>query len=204
MEFDEVIKKRRSIRKYQAKKVELSKISQIIDAARLAPSSGNLQNWSFVVVEKQDKKNELAVAALQQFWMQNPTLIIVCSRLGNIRKHYQTRGEMLYSIQNCAAAIENMLLKAAELGLGSCWVGAFDENAAKRILKIPDEIRVQAIVTVGYSAEKNEAPPRYRLGDLTHFEQWGKSRDDSLWPIKKHTKEEKKDKKGFLGFFKKE
>lgn len=202
METIDAIRGRRSIRKYLNKPVEWWKLAEVLDAGKYAPSSGNLQNWSFIVVEDIERKKAISEFSLQQYWMAEGTFIVVCSRMDMIKQYYDVRGEMLYSIQNCAACIQNMLLRAYDLGLGSCWVSAFDEDAVKRILKIEGDIRVQTIVIVGYSDQKVEMPARHELRELCYFEEWGLSKDDSIWPLAKH-KAVEKSKKGLKGLFKK-
>lgn len=174
MELQDAIKNRRSIRKFLSIPVEWSKICAMLDAARLAPSAGNVQDWRFIVVTERDRISKLADAALgQKFIEQAPVVIVVCSDLDYINKHYGERGEELYSIQNCAAAIQNMFLTATELGLGTCWVGAFDENAVNRILTIPETVKPMAILPIGYPDEKPRAPHRYPSTDVVYFEKYG-------------------------------
>src|SRR3990167_6576945 len=146
MELDKCITNRRSIRSYLPKDVGLNKIMDIIESASYAPSAGNIQNWSFIVVKDKKRKTDIAVACLKQYWMIDaPIHVIVCNKLEKIKRFYGSKGELVYSSQACAAAIENMLLKSYDLGLGSCWIGAFDENALKRILKVPDDVKIEAI-----------------------------------------------------------
>mgnify|MGYP001562260158 CR=1 FL=1 len=202
MQLDDILIKRSSIRNYSNKKVSNELIAEIIHAGTLAPSSGNLQNWVFIVVQDEDKKTEVANAALKQYWLiKAPVLIIVCANLENISRFYSKRGELLYSIQNCAACIENMLLKATDLGLGSCWIGAFDENALSRILKLPDPIRAQAIISIGYAAESPSTKKRYPLQNLTFFEEYGGKKQEFL-PLRKHFHPEKEAKEAKYGLLK--
>ena len=187
MQFDEVIQKRASSRTYNDKEVAWEDLTAVLNAARMAPSSGNLQNWSFVIVKNQEHKQELSNAAMNQAWIsQAPLLIVVCSRNENIKRHYGEKGEKLYAIQNCAAAINNILLKATDMGLASCWINAFDEQAIKRILKIPESVSPQAIISMGYSDEKTEKLKRYDLDLLVHFEVWEGKQSEGLFPLKKH------------------
>jgi nitroreductase len=190
MEIKEAIRTRRSIRRYLKKPVDDKLIAEILDTARFTPSSGNIQNWRFIVVKDTEKIKELTIAALNQSWMnQAPVHIIVCNDLTNIKRLYKERGEKLYSIQNCAAAVQNILLAAYSLGIGSCWVGAFDKEGVKRILKIPDGIEPEAIITLGYSFDKIfQIPHRHELHELTFFEEWGnKEKDFGISPASKHT-----------------
>jgi len=174
MDFEEVLNNRRSIRLYKKKLVERDKIYQIINAASLAPSAGNLQSWNFILVDDIDVKNQIVTAAMQQDWILNAQIIVVCSRPSNTKRFYGTRGEVLYTVQDCAAAIQNMLLEASNLGLGSCWIGAFEENALSRILKLPEEVRPQAIITIGYSDESPVIPKRYAIESLVFHDEYGK------------------------------
>jgi nitroreductase len=187
MQFDDVIQKRASYRTYNNKEVAWEDLTAVLNAARMAPSSGNLQNWSFVIVKNQEAKQELSNAAMNQAWIsQAPLLIVVCSRNENIKRHYGEKGEKLYAVQNCAAAINNILLKATDIGLASCWINAFDEQAIKRILKIPESVSPQAIVSIGYSDDKTEKLKRYDLDLLVHFEVWEGKQSEGLFPLKKH------------------
>lgn len=160
METLDCISLRRSVRKYKPDTVAWDLIGQIMIAARDAPSSGNLQNWQFIIVEDQDSRNSIAEACLRQMWMcEAPVFIVVCADVDKATQFYGIRGDKLYSIQNCAAAVQNILLAATDLGLGSCWVGAFDEEKIKDILGIPEHIRPQAVVTIGYPDERPRDPP---------------------------------------------
>src|SRR3989344_3420110 len=169
----DLIKSRRSITKYQPRAVEWDYISRIIDAARHAPSCGNLQNWKFVIVLDPAKRKALAEAALEQYWMMSaPVHIIVCAEQDKAERYYGVRGERLYTVQNCAAAIENILLEAHSLGLGACWIGAFDEEMVKRTIRAEDFVRPQAIITIGYPAEIPPKPPKHPLNVVTFFDSW--------------------------------
>jgi len=136
MDVLECIKTRRSIRKFLDVPVEWEKVTQIVDAARCAPSAGNLQNWKFIVVLNEDKRKSIAEACVHQLWMgKAPVHIIVCAEPERAKRFYGIRGERLYTIQNCGAAIENALLTAHSIGLAACWVGAFDEDMVKMMVQ---------------------------------------------------------------------
>lgn len=174
MDLFEAITKRRSIRKYQKKEVEWYKIAEMIEAARYAPSAGNLQDWRFIVVRERSNIIALASAAYEQHWMESaPACIVVCSDLRNTERLYGIRGTRLYTIQNASAAVENMLLTAQANGLGTCWVGAFNEDEISGIFHLPPFIRPQAIVTLGYAEEKPKEPLKTGLETITYFESWG-------------------------------
>ena len=181
MEVSECIKTRRSIRKYQNTPVPWDLVAKVVDAGRLAPSAGNLQNWKFIVVLDEGKRGQLAEACLHQMWMAKaPVHIVIVSEPEVSERFYGARGDRLYSVQNCALAAENMLLQAHNLGLGGCWVGAFDENMVSRVVGLPAkmEVRPQAVITLGYPAEKPAEPAKYPLENVTYLEGWrGKIRD---------------------------
>ncbi|MBU0628264.1 MAG: nitroreductase family protein [Nanoarchaeota archaeon] len=173
METLECIRTRRSIRKYKDKDVEWDKVVQILDAGRFAPSAGNIQNWKFVAVREEGVRKKLAQAAFDQQWMEEvPVHIVIAGEPEKADRFYGSRGERLYTIQNCAAVIENMMLAANDLGLGSCWIGAFDEYKVKRAVGIPDDVSVQAILTIGYADEKPEMPSRKALEHIVYLDRW--------------------------------
>jgi nitroreductase len=187
MDVLEAIATRRSIRKYLDVPVEWDKVGQILEAGRLAPSAGNLQDWRFVVVTKDEARKKIAESALGQNWIETaPVHIVIFSLTDKIKIHYGMRGERLYSIQDCAACATYMMLAAHELGLGSCWIGAFDENKVQQLLKMPDNCRPQLILTIGYADEKPAMPPRYKIDNLVFLERFGglgkvKDLDTVLW-----------------------
>ncbi|MEM2105280.1 MAG: nitroreductase family protein [Candidatus Bathyarchaeia archaeon] len=171
MDVLEAIKGRRSIRAFESRNVPDELVEKLIDAARWAPSAGNIQPWEFVVVRKPEIKKMLAEAALNQSFIEEaPVVIVVCANENRSMHGYGVRGKTLYCIQDTAAAIQNIHLTAYSLGLGTCWVGAFKEEKAKEILKAPQGIRPVAIIPVGYPAET--PPPRNRrpTSQIVHYE----------------------------------
>lgn len=174
METLECIEKRRSVRNFSDLPVEWEKVGNILRAAQLAPSSGNVQDVKFVVVTDKTKRAAMANAALKQHWIANaPVIIIVYSESKPTKRFYGLRGEKLYTIQNCAAAAENILLAATEQGLASCWIGAFDETMVNNVLGAPDSVRPQVIIPIGYTDEEPKAPSKYKLVDMVFINSWG-------------------------------
>jgi len=172
MEFIEVIKGRRSIRKFKDQPVEKELIGQLLDAAQMAPSAGNLQARDFIVILDKTTKQKLAKAAMgQSFIEQAPVAIVVIANIERSSRIYRSRGE-LYAIQDASAGIENMLLAAHSLGLGTCWVGAFDEEKVTELLGIPNKTKPVAVIPLGYPDEKPSAPPRMVPERLVHWEKW--------------------------------
>ena len=171
MDLFEAIKSRRSIRAYTRENVSKEEVEKLIDAARWAPSAGNIQPWEFVVVRDVGIKQKLAVAALDQTFIEEaPVVIVVCADEAQSGGGYGSRGVTLYCIQDTAAATQNILLGAHALGLSTCWIGAFQEELVKRALNTPQNIRPVAIIPVGYAAEKPEAPTRRSLKEIVHCE----------------------------------
>ncbi len=179
----DLIKGRRNIKRFLPKFVSWENISKILDAARHAPSSGNIQNWKFVVVFEEEQKQALAKAAYEQYEIaMGAVLVVVCSEPEKVERYYGMRGERLYSIQNCAAAIQNMLLEAHSLGLGGTWIGAFEEDQVRELCKIPDSARPQAIIAIGHPAETPPKPPKYPLETVVYFHKWrNKMRDPAKY-----------------------
>ena len=174
MDVIDCIKSRRSIRKFKKKAVSDDIINKTLEAATYAPSSGNLQNWEFIIIKKQEAKNKLAeIALVQDFIAEAPVVIVVCSNQNRISPYGQ-RGRNLYSIQNTAAAIQNLLLTAWSFGIGSCWVGAFDENELSKFLELPKHIIPVAIIPLGYPDEKPVMPRRIPQKDFIWLEKYGR------------------------------
>jgi nitroreductase len=170
MELSEAIKGRRSIRAFKQQDVPEETVEKLIDAARHAPSAGNIQPWEFVIARKQDTKKKLAQAAYQAFVEEAPLVIVVCANENSSSSGYGKRGKTLYCIQDTAAATQNILLTAYSLGLGTCWVGAFNEDEAKKALQAPDGIRPVAIIPVGYPNRTPSQRGRRPLNQIVHHE----------------------------------
>jgi len=171
MDIFECIKGRRSIRAFTSDPVKEEDLKKILEAAIHAPSAGNLQSWEFVIVRDKDRKLQLARAALNQtFIAEAPVVIVVCANLTRSGRIYGERGRTLYCIQDTAAAIQNILLTAYALGYGTCWVGAFREEAASKILKLPPDVRPVAIIPIGRPAERPAPRPRMPLNKVVHYE----------------------------------
>jgi len=173
MDVLEAIKGRRSIRSFKSDKVSAQLVEILVDAAQQAPSAGNVQPWEFIIIREPKTKKELVHAALDQtFIAEAPVIIVVCANEKLAAKRYGTRGRTLYCVQDTAAAIQNILLAAYSLGLGTCWIGAFDEEETREILRIPQDVRPVAIVPVGYPAESPYPRTRRPSSQLVHHERF--------------------------------
>ena len=170
MELAEAIRRRRSIRKYLPRKIENDKLDRVLEAGRLAPSARNLQEWKFIVVRDDGRRKRLAEAAKgQTFVGEAPVVIAACA---TITDYVMTCGQLTYPI-DLAIAVEHMVLAAAAEGLGTCWIGAFYEEEVKKVLSIPPEIRVVALLPMGYPDESPAPRPRKEIDDIVAFETWG-------------------------------
>ncbi|MEQ8187761.1 MAG: nitroreductase family protein [Candidatus Eremiobacterota bacterium] len=170
MELFEAIRKRRSIRQFTSEYVPDDYVNKILEAAILAPSAGNLQSWYFIVVRNKTLIENLAMAAWNQECVRNASLlIVVCCDTGRIAP-YGKRGTELFTLHDTGAAIENMLLASTALGLGSVWVGAFDEVEAAELLGLNwNEFRPVAIIPTGFPAEEPSMPSRRSLSETAEY-----------------------------------
>ncbi|HLG24124.1 MAG TPA: nitroreductase family protein [Candidatus Nanoarchaeia archaeon] len=173
MDVAACIRSRRSVRKYKPVDIPWDNVVQILESGRHAPFAGNIQNCKFIVCKNEDKRVAIAEACSKQYWMQDaPIHIVIVAEPEKSERYYGTRGSRLYTIQGAAAVIQNMLLTAHSLGLGACWVGAFDEEEIRRLCNLPEHVNVQGIITIGHAAETPEPPPKYRIEHTMFFEKW--------------------------------
>lgn len=164
------ILERRCVRKFESTPVPSATIGRILEAAQHAPSAGNIQPWEFYVVIRQDLRNQLAEAALnQKSLMEAPVVIVVCANPGLSGERYGARGEQLYYLQDTAAAVQNILLAATGYGLGSCWVGAFKEEKVTQILNLSASLRPVAMIPLGYADAPNTVPSRRAIDEIVHI-----------------------------------
>lgn len=169
MSLLDIIKNRRSIRKFQNKKISEDMVDKLVEALIWAPSAGNLQSRKFYFVFDRKIKEKLAKAALDQEFIAQAPLVVVGCTSDKIEWKYGERGKKLYTICDTAMAIQNMMLLAYDLVLGSCPVGAFVEEEVSKILNIPKGLHPILIVPVGYPAETPAAPPRVSKAEATEF-----------------------------------
>lgn len=166
MNVFETIEARRSVRAYQARAVEEDKLRSILAAMNRAPSAGNCQAYQVYLVREPALKRQLAEASLEQaFVAQAPVVLVFCTDPARAAR-YGKRGENLYCLQDAAVAVAYAQLAATALGLGTCWVGAFNEDAVAAALRLPPAHRPVAILPIGYPAENPPPTPRRTLTDL--------------------------------------
>jgi len=174
MDIFQVIRDRRSIRKYKETPVEREKVEQVLDAARLAPSWKNMQCWRFLVLTDSEKKEAMLSAFAddnpgKKAFLQAPVAIVVCA---NPAESDLSHG-IEYFVADAAIAFEHLCLAAHALGLGTCWMGLFDEAVIKNALDIPASIRVVGVTPLGYPDQEPKPRPRKELSEIVSFDRWG-------------------------------
>jgi nitroreductase len=173
MDISDAITKRRSIRSYKKQELPQATIEKFLEAAKQAPSAGNVQPWAFVVASSQKTKQELSMAAYGQKSLEEASIVIVvCADEKRAAESYGTRGKILYCLQDTAAAIQNIILTACSLGLGSCWIGAFKEDEIRKVIVAPEEMRPVALIPIGYPNEAPSARDRRPLNEIMYKEKF--------------------------------
>jgi nitroreductase len=167
MSVHAVITSRRSIRAYTNAPIEDEKLELVLEAARLSPSARNRQEWKFIVAKDAATRRKLGAASGDRQWVADaPVIVIACA----------TEAEYVMSCGQLAGTVDTsiafafLVLQAHELGLGTCWLGAFNEAEVKAILGIPQHVRVVAMTPLGYPAESPEAKPRKSLAEIVAWE----------------------------------
>jgi nitroreductase len=155
MDVFEAVQRRRSVRAYYSTPIPDEKLKKILEAARLAPSAGNIQPWHFIVVTDAEKRRKLAQGRFAKFLSEAPIVIVGCGNQNASPNWY---------IVDVAIATQNMVLTATSEGLGTCWIGSFNEDQIKEMLKIPENFMVIALLAVGYPRKKLDI-----LGKVLHF-----------------------------------
>lgn len=169
MDVFTAIRERRSVRAYKDIDIEDAKLKKILEAARLSPSASNRQEWKFIVVKNKETKAKLAHAAFgQSFMAEAPVIIVACATETN---SIMGCGQPTYTV-DVSIACAYMILQAYELGLGTCWLGAFKENEVKKILKIPDKVRVVTMTPVGYPDQGLSPKSRKSLDQIVCSERY--------------------------------
>jgi len=172
MDCLEALKGRRSIRSYKNDLVKEDDILTILEAARMAPSAGNLQPCSFVVVRDPATREQIRTAAFNQELLATAPLIIVVCVEPERSSYYGERGMNYYCMLDGANATQNILLAAYALGYGSCWMGGFNEAGVKAAINLPDNMRVVSLVPLGVPDENPPGPPRRELNEIVRWERW--------------------------------
>ena len=170
MDVFEAIKTRRSIRNYKKRRIGKKKLKKVLEAARLAPSAKNYQPWIFILVSDSKVREKLRLAYDKDWFISAPVIIVACAipEKAWIRRD----GEEYWKV-DIAIAMQNLVLAAWEEGLGTCWIADFSEDDAKRILRIPEDMRVVAMTSLGYPAfTKGPVKNRFPLEEVVRYEKW--------------------------------
>jgi nitroreductase len=172
MDVHKAIETRRSVRSYLSKPIPPEVISRILEAGRLSPSAVNRQPWHFVVVTDQARRNKLAEGPYAKFLTESPVVIVgLADRVRAPKWH----------VVDATIALQDMVLAATEEGLGTCWVGSFNEESVRSLLEVPDTYSIVAMISLGYSKEKEssvqtlpKAKNRRPMSEIASFETFGK------------------------------
>jgi len=169
MDVFTAISQRRSVRAYKDTDIGEDELKRILEAARLSPSSSNRQEWKFIVVKNKETRKKLANAAFgQSFIGEAPVVLVACATES---KAIMACGQPAYTV-DVSIACAFMILQAYELGLGTCWIGAFKEDEVKEILKIPEHVRVVAMTPLGYPNQPLSQKSRKGLDQIVCFEKY--------------------------------
>jgi len=196
MELTDVIKQRRSIRKFKKDPIPDEFIEELLDAARLAPSGSNIQPWRFVVVKSEEVRKKLDEVTPYKFALKAPVLFVCCSDLSALENRPKRVTELLetgaftdvemdnpdsgkykggvgesisvkgYLAMNVGIAIEHIVLRATDLGLGTCWIGRVDGEKTKKILGLSDDLQVMMLLPIGYPAQDPTQRPRFSKEEI--------------------------------------
>jgi len=169
LDVNEVIRVRRSIRKYKVKRIEEEKLFRVLEAGRLSPSAANRQPWHFIVITDPEIRGMMKEAYGRSWFYEAPVIIVVCvdPNIAGVRD-----GENFWKVDG-AIAMQSMILQATEEGLGTCWIGAFHEAVVRKILEIPSHIRVLAMTPLGYPDEvKEKVTKRKKMEEILHKNKW--------------------------------
>jgi nitroreductase len=169
MEFYEVLKTRRSVRKYKTTPVEPDKLDRILEAARTAPSAANRQPWHFIVVTDADTRQTLGKTYPRDWFAPAPVIIVACAEPAAA---WVRRDKKNYADVDVTIAFEHLVLAAAAEGLGTCWIGAFDPAGVRKVMGLPDGIEPLAMTPLGYPDEIPKPTGRKAMAEVVRRERW--------------------------------
>lgn len=171
MDFSDLVTHRFSSRSYQQKPIEEKKLTQVLEAARMAPTAANRQPFQLIVIHTKDRKDELLRIYNRDWFVEGPYVICACGLpdQGWVRHSYDGKN---YTTVDVAIVVDHLTLQAAELGLGTCWVAAFDPQAAREILGLPENVEPIAFTPLGYPKDKPKEKQRKPLSELVRYEHW--------------------------------
>jgi nitroreductase len=169
MDFSNLIQTRYSVRAYKPDPVGEAELHQVLEAARMAPTAANRQPFQLIVIHTDGREDELRRIYNRDWFVRAPLVICACGIPGGAWTRADNKN---YAVVDVAIVMDHLILQAADLGLGTCWVGAFDAGAARDILGIPDGIEPIAFTPLGYPADKPKAKERKPVETLVRYERW--------------------------------
>jgi len=171
MHFDRLIHKRYSCRHYSPDPIEEELFAKVLEAARLAPTAANRQPFQIIIIKTQPNEAKLLGIYPRDWFVQPPIVLCVCSQpeLGWTRKNFDNQS---YAVVDAAIVVDHITLQAADLGLGTCWIGAFDPQAARDFLNLPDNVEPIAFTPLGYPLDEPKPKTRKALEDLIRYDTW--------------------------------
>jgi len=169
MEFSELIRERYSVRAYKSRLVEEGKVQKILEAACLAPTAANKQPFRFIVINSKGREAELKRIYRPEWFWAAPIVICACALQSQAWSRMDGKN---YSEVDTTIAMDHLILAAADLGLGTCWIAAFDPAEARNILGLPEDVEPIAFTPLGYPADKLKPKTRKSLSELIHYERW--------------------------------
>ena len=167
MELSEVIEKRYSVRGYKQDPVEEEKLLAVLEAARQAPTAANRQRFQLIVIHTEGREEALGRIYGREWFVQAPIVICACRY-----PMYPERKRKDYTDVDIGIVVDHLILKAAELGLGTCWIGAFDPDVTREVLGLPDEVEPVIFTPLGYPDAPPRGTDRKPLSELVRYEHW--------------------------------
>jgi nitroreductase len=167
MDFLELAKKRYSVRAYKPKPVEYGKLQKVLEAARMAPTASNRQPFQLIIIQTQGREEELLLIYNRPWFVQAPLVICACAIPSE--SWVRRNGKSYYDV-DVAIAIDHLTLAAADLGLGTCWVGAFNAEEARKVLKLPDDIEPIVFTPLGYPDDQPGDKVRKPIEELIRYD----------------------------------
>lgn len=169
MEYSDLIANRYSVRAYKRDPIENEKLDNVLEAARLAPTAANRQPYQLIVINTKGREDELLKIYRRNWFVQAPLLICAC---GVTRQSWVRSDRRRYLDVDVAIVMDHLILAATNIGLGTCWVAAFNENAARKALNLPDDVEPLIFTPLGYPADKPGIKERKPLTELVRYEHW--------------------------------
>jgi nitroreductase len=174
LEVFDAIEKRKSVRAYDSRPVPEDVLMKVLETGRIAPSASNIQPWHFIVVKDPERRKALSDGKWAKFLTESPVVIVGC---GNKKKSPE------WHVVDVTIAMQQMVIAATAEGLGTCWIGSFYEDKVRKALKVPEELRIVAMLAVGYSKEKSDLTSkivrsrnRKKMDEILSYEEFGLSK----------------------------